>query len=169
MYYKAVVFGDHAAAREIMRCRDPKAMKRIGSRVRGFNQRQWYPISIQVGLHIFLLPYYNPPNTLRLQVMMVASRQKYLQNPRLRAELYSTAGSLLVEAAPFDKRWGSGVGMESEAVRRRSRWPGQNILGRMLTLVRDRMMEEEGIRAPMTPKKARGRGTTSSKPLPTPG
>jgi len=97
---------------------------------------------------------------------MVATRAKYKQNPRLRAELYSTVDSLLVEAAPFDKRWGSGVGMESQAIRRRSRWPGLNILGRMLTLVRDKMMAEE---AEGQSKKVRGRAGGTTSMLPTPG
>jgi ribA/ribD-fused uncharacterized protein len=137
MYYKARVFGDQRAATEIMRCLNPGDMKRIGARVRGFNQEQWYPVSIYV--------------------MLVASTAKYRQNARLRQELFSTAPSLMVEAAPFDRRWGCGVGMDSDAIKERRRWPGKNLLGRMLTLVRDQLIAEEKgdcvIRRPIEVKK----------------
>ena len=48
MFYKARVFNDQQAMNDIMRTRDPKLMKRIGSKVIGFDQSKWFKISIQV-------------------------------------------------------------------------------------------------------------------------
>jgi len=50
MFYKAKVFNDRKAMSDIMRTRDPKFMKRIGSQVVGFDQSKWFKISIQVNL-----------------------------------------------------------------------------------------------------------------------
>lgn len=48
MCHKALHFKDLAAADAIMRTSNPKAAKRIGARVRGFDQRAWYPFSVEV-------------------------------------------------------------------------------------------------------------------------
>jgi predicted NAD-dependent protein-ADP-ribosyltransferase YbiA (DUF1768 family) len=48
MYYRAKVFNDQQAMSEIMSTGDPKQMKRIGSRVVGFDQSKWYKVAYQV-------------------------------------------------------------------------------------------------------------------------
>ena len=48
MFWKAKLFGDERAAREIMETEDPKVMKRIGSSVRNFDTFKWDSVSIDV-------------------------------------------------------------------------------------------------------------------------
>lgn len=73
--------------------------------------------------------------------MVIASIRKYEQNPELRRELFNTADTLLVEASPSDFRWGIGLSMESDMIRYRRLWPGENIMGRLLTMLRERLFK----------------------------
>jgi ribA/ribD-fused uncharacterized protein len=55
--------------------------------------------------------------------------------------LLATGDRELVEASPFDKIWGVGFS-EKGAERNRHKW-GQNLLGKALMTVRDRLREQE--------------------------
>ena len=48
MFWKARIFNDRAKMQEIMLETDPKKMKKMGEKVVGFNQKLWFPVSIQV-------------------------------------------------------------------------------------------------------------------------
>uniref|UniRef100_A0A914HXX6 NADAR domain-containing protein n=1 Tax=Globodera rostochiensis TaxID=31243 RepID=A0A914HXX6_GLORO len=121
MFYKARVFGDKRAMRQIMVTEDAKLMKKIGANVEGFDQEKWYKIAIQV--------------------MVIASVKKYEQNPELRRQLFETSGADLVEVNPTDQRWGIGLAMGDWRVREKRMWKGLNWLGRLLTMLRDKLLE----------------------------
>lgn len=121
MFYKARVFSDKEAMKQIMQTKDSKLMKRIGSNVKGFDQDKWYKIAIQV--------------------MVIASIKKYEQNPALRRQLFETAGTELVETSPTDERWGIGLSLFDWRLRDKEMWRGMNILGRLLTMLRDKLLE----------------------------
>lgn len=72
--------------------------------------------------------------------MVIASLRKFEQNADLRAQLFATNGSTLVEASPGDKFWGVGLGMDNPRIPLTKQWPGLNILGRILTRVRTLLM-----------------------------
>jgi ribA/ribD-fused uncharacterized protein len=61
---------------------------------------------------------------------------------KLRAMLLETGDRELVEASPFDRIWGIGFG-EKNAGAHRHRW-GQNLLGKALMSVRERLRKEAG-------------------------
>uniref|UniRef100_A0A915PCA2 NADAR domain-containing protein n=2 Tax=Meloidogyne floridensis TaxID=298350 RepID=A0A915PCA2_9BILA len=124
MFYKAKVFNDRKAMSDIMRTRDPKFMKRIGSQVVGFDQSKWFKISIQV--------------------MAIATYYKYSLNRDLRLQLFETSGAEIIEVNPTDKRWGIGLPMDDWRIRDKNEWKwvkGTNILGRMLTMCRDKLLQ----------------------------
>uniref|UniRef100_A0A183CQZ0 DUF1768 domain-containing protein n=1 Tax=Globodera pallida TaxID=36090 RepID=A0A183CQZ0_GLOPA len=102
MFYKARIFGDKRAMRQIMVTEDAKLMKKIGASVEGFDQEKWYKIAIQV--------------------MVIASVKKYEQNPELRRQLFETSGADLVEVNPTDQRWGIGLAMGDWRVREKRMW-----------------------------------------------
>ncbi|KAI1717111.1 N-glycosidase [Ditylenchus destructor] len=125
MRYKAKVFGDYQTEKAVMAASNSSEMKKLGNQIENFDQLKWRRVAIQV--------------------MVIACLRKFEQNDDLREELFATAGSLLVEASPFDKFWGVGLSMESEMISKPNKWPGQNVLGRLLTMLRERLMSREGI------------------------
>ncbi|KAI1723158.1 N-glycosidase [Ditylenchus destructor] len=127
MYYKAHIFGDKQSALLIMRTRDPKVMKKLAEDVENFDQNLWFPISVQI--------------------MVIANQRKYEQNPELRRELFSTADTELVEASPTDTRWGVALSIDSPDIRDKSRWMGLNIMGRLLTKLRERLLKRPEFEA----------------------
>ena len=54
-----------------------------------------------------------------------------------------TTGTTLVEASPYDKIWGIGLKSTSPLAQNRSTWKGTNLLGKILTEVRDELSTEE--------------------------
>lgn len=72
----------------------------------------------------------------RLQIMFEANWYKFTQQPELKAKLLATGTARLVEASPYDRVWGTGVGLGDPRLADPARWPGQNLLGQALEAVR---------------------------------
>lgn len=122
MHAKAVLFGDRRTAALVLAATDPAEVKRLGRQVEGFDSVTW--------------------NLFREGVVLAASFAKYEQNPELRAALLATRGTTLVEASPFDRIWGIGLAAEDPRASDRSQWQGLNLLGRILTRVREALAAE---------------------------
>ncbi|KAL7070376.1 hypothetical protein ACQ4LE_010356 [Meloidogyne hapla] len=112
-----------------MQTKNPAQMKRIGSRIKGFDHQKWRQICILV--------------------MVIANLEKYKQNAELRRMLVSTSGSLLVESTSKDLFWGAGAGINSPAIRDMANWKGKNVLGLILTDIRMRMLNLEMSKTPI--------------------
>jgi len=120
MYEKARFFGDTKRAKEILRCTDPKEMKRIGRQVIGFDEKRWDEVS--------------------LRVMKSACLFKFKANKDIRYALFETTGSTLVEATKQDKLWGAGLDLLDKDLLDSAKWPGKNQLGYLLTKLREYLM-----------------------------
>jgi len=121
MWEKARLFGDDNAARAILAARLPSQMKRLGRMVRGFKQHVWEN---------------NRENLVYRHLYC-----KFTQNQHLLDSLMNTGDTLLVEASPKDDIWGIGLG-EKEAkdyLLNGKTFPGQNLLGKLLTRLRDEL------------------------------
>ena len=116
MFKKAITFGDFGTAVEIFISTEPKEQKKLGRRVEGFREDIW--------------------NRVARDFMFRANMAKYTQNDSLRSILCRTKLPL-VEASPYDKIWGVGLGADNPDVQDKDKWQGQNWLGEILTEIRD--------------------------------
>lgn len=116
MHQKAVLFEDEPMATMILATKDPRQQKAFGRKVRNFDAEIW--------------------SARAKEVVKEGNIAKFTQNPGLLAELEATKGTTLVEASPYDKIWGIGLGEWQEERLSRDTWQGTNWLGEVLTEVR---------------------------------
>ena len=119
MHGKAILFGDAAIAAEILAVASPRQHKALGRKVSGFDDRAW--------------------KAHREEIVLAGSRAKFSQNPDLLSVLLATHGTQLVEASPFDRIWGVGLSMSDPRIDDPANWRGQNLLGKILTRLRDEL------------------------------
>jgi ribA/ribD-fused uncharacterized protein len=113
---KARLFEDEATRLEILAAPSPGAAKRLGRRVRGFDEHRWEQV--------------------RWDIVVGANRAKFQQNLALGEYLLSTAGRVLVEASPVDRIWGIGLAGNDPRATDPAQWRGLNLLGFALMEVR---------------------------------
>ncbi len=116
MYSKATYFKDYDTADAIMLTDSPKEQKSLGRQVRGFDDQEW------------MLDAYN--------VVVQGNRAKFSQNDDLGLILKNTGSKIIVEASPYDKRWGIGLGENNPDIYDQSKWKGENLLGKAIMQVR---------------------------------
>lgn len=117
MFAKAKLFNDEQSASKILATRDPMTQNVIGRQVAGFDLATW--------------------EARRESIVFVGCREKFSQNPGLRSMLLATAPTELVEASPFDRIWGIGLGERDARITDKRQWRGSNLLGITLMRVRD--------------------------------
>lgn len=120
MYQKAILFGDTEIAEEILDTPDPRDQKALGRKIRGFDSKVW------------------EANAKR--IVYEGCKLKFEQNPRILETLLKTEGTLLVEASPYDKIWGIGLGEDDPRIHDPKNWQGTNWLGEVLTDLRDDLL-----------------------------
>jgi ribA/ribD-fused uncharacterized protein len=113
MSMKARLFGDREALKLIMNSDNPKEQKRIGRSVVGFETDRWFEIAYEIVLR--------------------STVEKYRQNPKLLILLQSMGDVEFVEASPQDVIWGIGLGPNNPDSSDKSKWRGQNLLGKAIT------------------------------------
>ncbi|MBN3785633.1 NADAR family protein [Burkholderia sp. Ac-20353] len=117
MYAKAMLFEDLATASQILAASSPREHKRLGRVVRGFDNVAW--------------------ERSRESIMFVGCREKFRQNADLAVALREMGTTTLVEASPYDRIWGVGLGETDPRIADPSNWQGSNLLGKTLMRVRD--------------------------------
>jgi len=120
MHGKALLFEDAEVAAQILEVADPRAHKALGRKVRNFDEHAW--------------------RKAREGIVYAGNHAKFTQNPALLAVLVATRGTELVEASPMDRIWGIGMASSNPAATDRTKWKGQNLLGRILTRLRDDLL-----------------------------
>ncbi len=119
---KARLFGDEETARQILAATDPKQVKALGRKARGFDAEAW--------------------DREKFAIVRDGSFQKFVQNAELRAFLLSTGDKVLVEASPVDPVWGIGLAADEAAAADPTQWRGENLLGFALMDARARLRKE---------------------------
>ena len=114
---KARLFGDDEVLQEIMTADNPHDYKKLGRKIRGFEQEAW--------------------DARKYDIVVEGNKAKFGQNPDLKAFLLSTGDAFLAEASPYDKIWGIGLDRETALKGTVEHWQGENLLGCVLMEVRD--------------------------------
>lgn len=121
MYRKAKLFGSHNIANEILKATNPAECKKLGrSRQIPFDNKVW------------------DENKERIFKEVLIDKFK-LED--LRKKMLETGKREFVEASPYDKIWGIGLRENHPDATNKSKWRGQNLLGKILTEIRDEIYQ----------------------------
>ena len=123
MYQKAVLFNDHDVAQQILYAENPMQMKKLGRQVSGFRESVWIDN--------------------RERIVSQGNYLKFTQNSTLKQRLLATGNTILVEASPSDKIWGVGLRETDPLIHDKNNWKGLNLLGKILTEVREKIKAEQ--------------------------
>jgi ribA/ribD-fused uncharacterized protein len=118
---KAKQFGDAEIQTKIMKTASAKSVKSYGKKVKNFNEEAW--------------------NERKDQVMRVAVKAKFMQHPELLKKLRDTGTRPIAEADPRGKYWGIGTSADTSKAKDPERWPGKNVLGKILMELRTELKE----------------------------
>ena len=124
MWAKARFFKDEETANEILKVGDdPLSCKNWGRAVKNYDDKQWEMV--------------------RYDIMKIVNIQKYNCDKEMREKLLDPIfeNKLFVEASPFDAIWGIKMGMNDPGVENSLNWKGRNLLGQIITEVRQIMKE----------------------------
>lgn len=122
MAMKAEYFGDEKAKNQIMLTTSPSEQKAIGRMVKNFNAEAWDAVS--------------------RDYVYKGNLAKFGQNLSLKIELMATGNKEFVEASPYDKVWGVGLGEDDPKILDKANWLGKNWLGETLMKVREDLREQ---------------------------
>ena len=121
MYHKALLFQDLGVASEILKCTHPSQCKKLGRKVKSFNNNVW--------------------DNHKYQIVLNGNLLKFSQNENLKNLLLSTGNSLIAEAAENDPVWG--IGLSVQEAKQGRQWRGENLLGKVLVEVREQLLNVE--------------------------
>jgi ribA/ribD-fused uncharacterized protein len=116
MAQKAELFGDQETLAAILSSHGPSEAKKLGRRVRGYDEERWI--------------------SHRFDVAVRGNLAKFGQNLELERWLLATGNAVLVEASPVDRIWGIGLAADDAQARDPNTWRGLNLLGFALMKVR---------------------------------
>lgn len=124
MAEKARLFGDNETLDKILMETIPRKIKDLGRTVKGFDVEEW--------------------KKYRFEIVTEGNLHKFSQNKNLSDYLLSTGDKIIVEASPFDRIWGIGIGDDNEFVDKPRNWPGLNLLGFAIMTARDELRNTNG-------------------------
>ncbi len=117
MAHKALLFGDHEIYDKIMNTGDPATIKKLGRLIADFDPDIW--------------------DEHKFNIVINGNRLKFSQNPILLKRLMDTDNKYIAEASPHDKIWGIGLSANVAIKTPKEKWPGKNLLGHALMIVRE--------------------------------
>ena len=121
MASKARLFGDEEVFQEIMTAQSPFDYKKLGRKIRGFEQSIW--------------------DANKYDIVVKGNKAKFGQNPDIKEFLLSTGDAIIAEASPYDGIWGICLDRETAMKGTVEQWQGENLLGCALMEVRDWLRE----------------------------
>ena len=125
MASKAELFGDLSTRDLVLKAPGPKEAKGLGRAVRGFDEAVW--------------------ERERSAIVLQGNLAKFSQHPKALDVLAETGTSILVEASPYDRLWGIGMGATDPGASDPARWRGLNLLGFVLMATRQRLCPQPDL------------------------
>ena len=122
MEQKALLFGDKETAKKIMKTSSPAEQKALGRSVKNFDRDIW-------DQHC-------------MSIVIKGNYGKFAQPGMLRKDLMRTGNRIIVEASPYDKIWGIGMGENDPGIEDPANWKGLNLLGHAIMTVRSLIIFE---------------------------
>ena len=119
MMKKAELFDDYETLQKIREAKHPREYKALGRQIKNFDEDVW--------------------KKHRERIVYLGNLYKFSQNPELKGYLLSTGDAILVEASPYDRIWGIGLGLDVAEISSPQDWKGLNLLGEQLMRVRDKL------------------------------
>lgn len=120
MAMKADYFGDKDTLAKILKSKDPSEQKSLGRQVANFDTEAWNAVS---------------------RGFVYKANMAKFSDTTLKQIIISTGNKELVEASPYDKIWGIGLGQDNPDRFDKSKWRGTNWLGEVLMKVRKDIQE----------------------------
>jgi ribA/ribD-fused uncharacterized protein len=120
MLWKARMFEDQESYVKILKSKDPREQKAFGRKVKNFNPDEWSGVARSLVTEL--------------------NYQKFSQHPQWRELLILTGDSEIVEASAYDKIWGIGLAPDDPNVTDKSKWQGDNLLGKAIMDARTRIV-----------------------------
>jgi ribA/ribD-fused uncharacterized protein len=121
MCEKAKLCGDKESYLKILNTDNPRDQKKLGRKVKGFNQELW--------------------DKNCMDIVIKGNLAKFRQNSSFRDKLLDTSDREIVESSKLDRIWGIGYSPEEAPFSDRKKW-GKNLLGKCLMVVRDELRKE---------------------------
>jgi len=121
MYQKARLFGDTESMNKILIEKSPSKQKALGRAVKNYDQKIW--------------------DIYKWDIVKTGNYLKFTQNPKHKESLLATKGTL-VECNASDQVWGIGLSEHDPRINERSEWRGMNLLGKILTELREQLREK---------------------------
>jgi len=122
MWKKAELFGDKEICKKVLQTDSPRDAKALGRTVKNFNVDVWNNVCVDIVARGNYLKF---------------TQNKWLLDIMLADEKYE-----LVEASPYDRIWGIGLGMNDPLSWNKNTWRGTNLLGIALMKARSKIMEK---------------------------
>lgn len=122
MAAKAKTFGDEETYALIMAEEDPAKQKKLGRKVKNFVGETWDAVA--------------------RDFVTLANYDKFTQNDEYYNFLMEHKGAFFVEASPYDRIWGIGMGVGAEGIENPNNWNGLNWLGECINNARDMIISE---------------------------
>lgn len=125
MYLKAFTFGDQEIMEQIIKSETPKEAKKLGRKVKNFDEAHWENFRE-----------YRMRDAVISKLEASKEFKEFLCSPEF-------LGKTFVEASPYDTVWGIGMSEEESGIDDSNNWKGLNLLGKVLTELRDECINAE--------------------------
>lgn len=116
MFCKAMLFNDRHLAEKVLLCKVPGAVRSLGNTLGHVNEALWDKECEEYAFS--------------------GRKAQFAQNKDMQMHLVSTGKREIVEANPYDRKWGIGMGLDHPELRNRLFW-GKNRIGKVLMRTRD--------------------------------